>query len=268
MCSPEAGIESKEVDKLNEIVESNTASTTAASGIPREAPCYTPYRRVEVIEDCTLYLADCTQLLPMLPDFDLILTDPPYGINRDGKPQSTSSHGGHKGYEFMGWDDAPPPAWIFGVMHQKAENLIIWGANYYPQFLRPSMGWLVWDKGQRISQSDCELAYTTADRALRSITLNRAAIAQDGAVHPTQKPRKVMEWCLEYFPKAKTVCDPFMGSGTTGVACARKRIEFTGIEREEKYFDIACERIAEAYRTRPRLFDAVKKYAPEQRGLF
>ena len=148
----------------------------------------------------------------------------------------------------MGWDTDAPPAWLFGLMHEKAKHLIIWGANYYPQYLRPSMGWLVWDKGQRISQSDCELAYTTLDKALRSMTLNRAAIAQDGAVHPTQKPVQVMEWCLSFADEAQTVCDPFMGSGTTGVACARMGLQFVGIERERKYFDIACERIYNAYR--------------------
>lgn len=199
-----------------------------------------------IIGDAELWHGDCREVLPGLPLHDLLLTDPPYGIGRDGKPPSTSSHGGHKGYEFMGWDADAPPAWLFGLMHEKAANLIIWGANYYPQHLRPSMGWLVWDKGQRISQSDCELAYSTLDKALRSMTLNRAAIAQDGAVHPTQKPVQVMAWCLDFADDAQTVLDPFMGSGTTGVACAQLGKAFTGIERERKYFDIACERIAAA----------------------
>ena len=199
-----------------------------------------------VIGNAELWHGDCREVLPLLPAHDLLLTDPPYGIGRDGKPPSTSSHGGHKGYEFMDWDADAPPAWLFGLMHEKAANLIIWGANYYPQHLRPSMGWLVWDKGQRISQSDCELAYSTLDKAMRSMTLNRAAIAQDGAVHPTQKPVPLMAWCLEFAGDSATVLDPFMGSGTTGVACAQLGKAFTGIERERKYFDIACERISRA----------------------
>lgn len=207
-----------------------------------------------VIGNAELWHGDCREILPTLPECDLILTDPPYGIGRDGKPASTSSHCGHKGYEFTGWDTDTPPAWLFGLMHEKAKNLIIWGANYYPQNLRPSMGWLVWDKGQRISQSDCELAYTTLDKALRSMTLNRIAIAQDGAVHPTQKPVLVMEWSIAQAPAdVITVCDPFMGSGTTGVACANLGKAFTGIERERKYFDIACERIMRA-QAQERLF--------------
>ena len=201
----------------------------------------------ETIGNAELYCGDCAVILPQLEPVDLILTDPPYGIGRDGKPPSTSSHGGHKGYEFMGWDQDAPKPWLFGLMHEKAKHLIIWGGNYYPQNLRPSMGWLVWDKGQRISQSDCELAYTNMDKALRSMTLNRAAIAQDGAVHPTQKPVKVMEWSISQAPDdVVTICDPFMGSGTTGVAAMNLEKRFIGIERERKYFDIACERISQA----------------------
>jgi hypothetical protein len=157
----------------------------------------------------------------------------------------TSSHGGHKGYEFMGWDADAPPGWLFGLMHEKAEHLIVWGANYYPQHLRPSMGWLVWDKGQRISQSDCELAYSTMDKALRSMTLNRAAIAQDGAVHPTQKPVQVMAWCMEMakVPAGATVLDPYMGSGTTGIACLRTGRNFVGIEKDPAHFANAVARL-------------------------
>lgn len=198
------------------------------------------------IGNCTLWLGDCREILPLLPRCDLILTDPPYGIGRDGMRKSTSSHGGRKAYEFLGWDNEAPPGWLFGLMFEKSANQIIWGANYYPQYLRPSMGWLFWDKGQRIDQSDGELAYSSRDGALRAYTLNRAAIAQDGAIHPTQKPVRLMEWCLSHAPDAKTVCDPFMGSGTTGVACVKAGRHFVGIEREPKYFEIACKRIEAA----------------------
>lgn len=78
-------------------------------------------------------------------------------------------------------------------------------------------------------------------------------------VHPTQKPVPIIEWCLTHAPDAMTVCDPFMGSGTTGVACVNRGLEFVGIERKEKYFDIACERIAKAIQTKPRLFDTIPK---------
>lgn len=204
-------------------------------------------KRVEVIGNCELYLGDCLDIMATLGKVDAVVTDPPYGIGRDGKPQSTSSHGGHKGYEFKGWDASAPKADVFDAIRLASEIQIIWGANYFPKSLEPSMGWLFWDKGQRIDQSDGELAYTNLPKALRVFTLNRAAIAKDGAVHPTQKPLELMKWCLGFIPNAKTVLDPFMGSGTTGVACARMGRSFIGIEIDEGYFNIACDRIRKAY---------------------
>ena len=217
------------------------------------------------IGDATLYHADCRDVLPTLPKFDLLLTDPPYGINRDGMRKSTSSHGGRKAYEFMGWDTSTPDEALFRLMFEKSEHQIIWGANYFPAVLPPSMGWLVWDKGQRIAQSDCELAYTSFQKALRSMTLNRAALAQDGAQHPTQKPLALIAWSLTHAPDCKTVLDCFMGSGTTGVACAQSGRSFTGIERERKYFDIACERISRAY-AQGQLFEPTQS-KPEQQEI-
>jgi DNA modification methylase len=185
-------------------------------------------------------------ILPTLDKVDAVITDPPYGMQRDGKPQSTSAHGGHKGYEFMGWDEQAPNAGVFHAVLSSADRQIIWGANFYPQHLPPSMGWLFWDKGQRISQSDGELAFTNMDKALRVFTLNRAALAQDGAVHPTQKPLALMKWCIDQAGNPETILDPFMGSGTTGVAAIQMGRKFIGIEREPKYFDIACKRIEQA----------------------
>lgn len=197
-----------------------------------------------VIGNAELWHGDCREILPSLPNFDLILTDPPYGIGHDGAKKSTSRHGGRKEYKRFDWDNSAPSGWLFGLIHDKARDLVIWGGNYYPQHLRPSMGWLVWDKGQRIAQSDCELAYTTRhDKALRAITINRVELSKDGAVHPTQKPIRLMAWCLSLFNEHDAVCDPFMGSGTTGVACAQVGRIFTGIEREREYFDAACERV-------------------------
>lgn len=203
--------------------------------------------REEIIGNCRLILGDCLEVLPTLGKIDACVTDPPYGMKRDGKPPSTSSHGGHKGYEFKGWDASAPDKAAFDAIMAASRDQIIWGANFFPQHLPPSMGWLFWDKGQRIDQSDGELAFTSLPKALRVFTLNRAAIAQDGAVHPTQKPLTLMKWCLGFLPDAETILDPFMGSGTTGVACVKLGRKFIGIEIDEGYFDIACERIRKAY---------------------
>ena len=203
------------------------------------------YKRKEQIRDCALYLGDCLEVLPTLGKVDAVVTDPPYGIARDGKPQSSSRHGGHKGYEFKGWDSSRPVDALKLIAAMDCRK-IIWGGNYFADLLPCGEKWLSWDKGQRISQSDCELAYTNLAGALRVFTLNRLALMMDGAQHPTQKPIALMQWCLGLLPNAETILDPFMGSGTAGIACVQLGRKFIGIEIDEGYFDIACERISRA----------------------
>jgi DNA modification methylase len=173
---------------------------------------------------------------------DAVVTDPPYGIGRDGKPFSTSSHGGHKGYEFLGWDATRPNEQAFRHIVSATNEAVIWGGNYFADLLPPCRGWLVWDKGQRIDQADAELAWTSLNIPVRVQTLNRVAIASDGAVHPTQKPVALMVWCIG-FVDGETILDPFMGSGTTGVACIRTGRRFIGVEISETYCKIAAQRM-------------------------
>lgn len=222
-----------------------------------------------VIGDCELWHGDCREILPLLPVHDLVLTDPPYGLNMQNRSDGggvCSAKSGNRTYERSEWDKERPPAWIFGLMLEKAGNCIVWGGNYFTDLLPPSMRWLVWDKGQRdFSLADCEFAWSSEQKAARVLTLPRGEAVQDGKEHPTQKPVRLMAWCLDMHPNAQTVCDPFMGSGTTGVACAKMGLHFTGIERERKYFDIACERIARAV-AQPRLFDEPAK-KPQQLGM-
>lgn len=132
------------------------------------------------------------------------------------------------------------------MIRAAASVQIIWGGNYFADLLPATAKWLFWDKGQRIDQADGELAWTSLDGAMRVHLLNRAAIAQDGAVHPTQKPIRLMAWCIEQAGNPHTILDPFMGSGTTGVAAIQMGRKFIGIEREPKYFEIACRRIEQA----------------------
>jgi DNA modification methylase len=195
----------------------------------------------------TLYHGDAETLLERLPKFDLLLTDPPYGIGRDGMKQTTGTHGGRKAYEYMGWDSNTPSAEVFADMFGASREQVIWGGNYFAPHLPATMGWLVWDKGQYgLSMSDGELAFTSRDRALRIFTLNRVALMTDGAHHPTQKPLALMKWCLSLFPEAKTVLDPFCGSGTTLVAAKDMGLTAVGIEAEEKYCAIAAERLRQS----------------------
>ena len=214
------------------------------------------------IGDATLYLADCMHVLPTLEKVDCVITDPPYGVGRDGKKKSSSRSGGHKGYEFMGWDTKRPERAFFEQIFTASNMQIIWGGNYFADLFPPSAKWLFWDKGQQIDQADGEFAWTSMNTASRAFKLNRLSLAKDGPVHPTQKPLALMRWCIEQAGTPQSILDPFMGSGTTGVACAQMGRTFIGIEREKKYFDIACERIERAY-AQGQLFDPVVT-KPEQ----
>lgn len=202
--------------------------------------------RKEIIGNATLYLGDCAEIIPTLGHVDACVTDPPYGIGKDGQTQSTGGHGGRKGYEFVGWDAVRPERTIFDMIRQISNHQIIWGGNYFADMLPATGKWLVWDKGQNLNQSDGELAYTSMNGALRILIVNRVELAKDKAEHPTQKPVYLMEWCIHQLPEVTTILDPFMGSGSTGVAALRMKKQFIGIEKHEPYFDICCRRLAEA----------------------
>lgn len=223
--------------------------------------------RVEKIGDCTLYLGDCREILPTLGFIAACVTDPPYGIGRDGQKRSYGKHGGRKEYEFLGWDAERPDRGVFDAIRDVTHEQIIWGGNYFADYLPATQRWLVWDKEQRINQSDAELAWTSQHGALRVFDANRCILARDGATHPTQKPVELIKWCIEFFPDADTILDPFMGSGTTGVACVKLGRKFIGIEIEPKYFDIACRRIEQAY-AQPDLFVPQPQPKPVQASLF
>jgi site-specific DNA-methyltransferase (adenine-specific) len=202
------------------------------------------------IGDATLYHGDCLEILPTLPKVDAVITDPPYGIGEDGGRFRDRKGGGHRVLEKLGWDIARPARDVFLLMESAAPVRVYWGGNYFADYLPPSKGWLYWNKLMGGDFSDGELAYTNLDKALRSFTYCNK---EHGKEHPTQKPVPLMKWCIERAGSPSVVLDPFMGSGTTGVACAQLGRKFIGIEIERKYFDIACERIDNAYR-QARLF--------------
>jgi len=204
--------------------------------------------RVEQIGRATLYLGDCRDILPTLGKVDAVVTDPPYGIGAD---KAAAKNEGKWGWKFHGhtdWDGERPPQKIFDLIRAASRDQIIWGGNYFTDFLPPTMRWLVWDKGQRgFSLADCEFAWSSQQKAARILDYPRgAANTAAEKEHPTQKPLKVMRWCLDFLPDAQTILDPFMGTGTTGVAAVHAGKSFIGIEVHEPYFEIACRRIREA----------------------
>lgn len=230
--------------------------------------------RVETIGDCRLYLGDCAEILKTFQPVQAVVTDPPYGINYGGLIRNRgdgnggADRNGWKSYGGPSWDEKRPPRETFDRLRAISEQQIIWGGNYFADMLPPTMRWLVWDKGQRdFSLADCELAWTSEERAARIFAFPRGKALLDGKQHPTQKPVELMKWCLTFVRGSGVVLDPFMGSGTTGVACAKLGRRFIGIEIDEGYFEIACERIRKAYQ-QPDLFVAPDtRPEPEQLSL-
>ncbi|WP_343526728.1 DNA methyltransferase [Sphingomonas sp.] len=216
------------------------------------------YLRKEVIGNATLYLGDCRDVLPGCGRCDLILTDPPYGIGQDkgmgGGGTDSSGRWKRQSKVYDGdWDAERPDADLLHIVLHAAPAAIIWGGNYLSDLLPQGGRWLFWDKLNGMpSYSDGEMAWTSLPgvsvKALKRCNNGMAALRDGPRCHPTQKPVDVMMWCLSFAPEAVQVCDPFVGSGSTGVAAALCGRSFVGIEQDAAYFDIACQRIADAQR--------------------
>jgi len=248
--------------------------------------------RIERIGDCTLYLGDCREILPTLGKVDAVVTDPPYG--QAYKPRTSVMPTVASGRGLNGnWrerrgkndaliigDDRPfdPVPFI-----TSARECILWGAHKFADRL-PAGQWLVWDKRvdmPSIDQGDGEAAWLNRSGPMRVIRHRWHGLilksgseeakrdpvtgAAEARLHPTQKPLAVMQWCLGFI-EGQTILDPFMGSGTTGVACVKLGRKFIGIEIEPRYFDIACKRIETAY-AQPDFFVEATKPSAEQLDL-
>jgi len=213
-------------------------------------------KREERIGGQRLILGDCLEIMPGLEKVDAVVTDPPYGISY---ARGTGGKGKHvrRNDKAIAGDDSPfdPAPWL-------QWPCILWGANHYAARL-PQGRWLAWNKLGALEPwddfCDVEFAWQNKRAADRIFSLLWKGICQaekhrGGArAHPTQKPVALMEWCLAFLPDAETILDPFMGSGTTLVACQKLGRHGIGIEIDEDYFDIACKRVEEAAR-QPDLF--------------
>jgi DNA modification methylase len=199
----------------------------------------------------TIYHGDAVRVLPLLGSVDLLLTDPPYGIGEArGKNKSRSKLAVSRDYGVSDWDDAPPPRWLLDHARSLAKHQIVFGGNYFE--LPPSRCWLVWDKDNGENDfADCELAWTNLDRAVRRIVfrqqgmLTQPGFPKEERHHPTQKPEPVMRWALSHVPDARTLLDPFMGSGTTLRAAKDAGLKAIGIERDERYCEVAAKRMSQ-----------------------
>lgn len=211
----------------------------------------TAQRIEQIAEGVTLYLGDCREILPTLGKVDAVVTDPPYGIGYAHGEEKSRFATRFADVAIVGDDEPFDPRFLL----KAARFIVLFGANHFADKLPAESGWIVWDKrcgkGQN-DQADCELAWTNSGRVARVINhfwsgfskASEVGVARD---HPTQKPIEVMKRCIEHVPPpALSILDPFMGSGTTGVAAVKLGRKFIGIEIEPKYFDIACRRITEA----------------------
>ena len=210
------------------------------------------------IGKATLYLADCMDVLPMVSGVDAVISDPPYGIRYTPGGGGRGAFGGkaHKkftGKDLVRGDDRPfDPAPLL----QLAPAVILWGANHYADKLPTSARWLVWDKHLQetgLSFAEAEMAWSNCKGNVRVFRHLWNGVAKQSEVgesreHPTQKPVALMKWCIQQAGLPGRIFDPYMGSGTTGVAAVQMGCEFVGVEIEERYFDIACRRIEEAQR--------------------
>jgi DNA modification methylase len=214
-------------------------------------------RREEIIGECRLLLGDCLDVLPTLGKVEACVTDPPYGIA--DKWVGGSGHGWGKARAESvlrnEWDAKPLDERALAIILAAADQHIIWGGNYFD--LPPSRCWLVWNKPERgFTLAEAELAWTNRDSVVRVIDAPRSEADRK---HPTQKPVAVMAFSVE--KTRGTVIDPFMGSGTTGVACVKLGRKFIGIEISEEYFNIACARIEKAYAQGDLFIEQDKKQA-------
>lgn len=186
---------------------------------------------------------------------ELLLTDPPYGIDYGSQlvkgeqfTDKTNKHG-WRNFGNPKWDKSKPEKGVLQYLCQITDNQIIWGGNYFTDDLPPTMGWLIWDKGQRgFSLADGEMAWTSFNNALRIKEYARAKANQEEKNHPTQKPQQIMNWCFEYADRhskneIKLILDAYLGSGSTMVASHQLNRKCYGMELDPKYCQVIIDRM-------------------------
>lgn len=192
------------------------------------------------VTEIRLYNTDCLEVMRDIPtkSVDLVLTDPPYGIGISKNPFRGK-------FPKKEWDDFVHTKEYFDEIFRISKHQVIWGGNYFSEFLPSKKSFFIWDKVQpeKFSSAMVEYAWRSDNKPAKMFKQRVTAFKK---YHPTTKPVNLLEWCLSYFPEAKTICDPFMGSGSTGIACINSGRDFIGIELDEEYYNIAKTRIENA----------------------
>ena len=194
------------------------------------------------------YNSDCMEAMAQMEDnaFDLAIVDPPYGIGMAGgkrydRPSRPNSYHTKTKHKLKEWDNERPPIKYFKELNRVSKNQIICGANYFVEFLTPSMGWIYWGKMEDESNfSDGELFYTSFNRALKSVYYHQFHKTNGGKtrIHPTQKPIALYKWLLKNYAKeGDRILDTHLGSGSSRIAAHEMGFDFTGYEIDKDYFD-------------------------------
>jgi len=192
---------------------------------------------------------DNMQLMALYPDnyFDLAIVDPPYGIGIDGQKKIINKNPKHnrKEHSRKNWDNEIPSQEYFEELFRVSKNQIIWGANYFTEYLKPTKAWIFWYKGQRdLTMSDGEMAWTSFETVTRQVEINRAQLISQNTFHPTEKPIKLYKWILDKYAKeGDKILDTHLGSGSIAIACHDYKFDLTACELDKEYFDKAMQRI-------------------------
>lgn len=200
---------------------------------------------------------DNMELMAQYPDkyFDLAIVDPPYGIGIDGQKKSINKNPKHnrKHHEQKEWDSDKPTEEYFKELFRVSKNQIIWGGNYFTEYLTPTKGWLFWFKGQNdLTMSDGELAWTSLDIVTRQFTINRAQLIAQNTFHPTEKPTKLYKHlCKNYAKEGDKILDTHLGSMSIAIAVHEMNkqgmnLTLTGCELDEDYYNQAIKRVQNA----------------------
>lgn len=203
------------------------------------------------IDNATLLHVDCMEFMASLPDkaFDLAIVDPPYGIGAGGEGFKNGSSKSEKLYfKAIDWDTSRPGEQYFIELMRVSKNQIIWGGNYFSDFLPAFRCFISWDKTiHGNSYADCELAWTSFDKVARYYRENIAQTNSEGRIHPTQKSIKLYEWLLTNYAKpGQRILDTHLGSGSSAIACNNLGFEIVGCELDADYYKAACKRVEQA----------------------
>jgi len=204
---------------------------------------------MKVTDKIELYNYDNMELMAKYPDnyFDLAIVDPPYGIGIDGQKKSINKNPKHnrKEHTQKNWDNAIPNEDYFNELKRVSKNQIIWGGNYFTEFLKPTKAWIFWYKGQRdLTMSDGEMAWTSFETVTRQFELNRASLIAQNTFHPTEKPYKLYKWILDkYANQGDKILDTHLGSMSIAIACHDYGFELVGCELDKEYYDKGIQRV-------------------------